>query len=433
MIDMKILDAKESLALDEHKLSLRNRGADTSLLDQAVELYKRRKELITQAETAKANQNKVSGEIAILKRTNKDATQLISEMSQLAASVKEKELLASEMDAQVLNLLLHIPNKCHNDVPIGKSSDDNKQVKAVGAPKDFKFKAKEHWEIGESLNIIDFNRAAKTTGTRFAFLKGAGAQLERALIQFMMDVHSQDHGYVEMIPPYIVNSASLTGTGNFPKFKQDVFHLENSDFYLIPTAEVPVTNYYSGEMLAEADLPQKFTAYSACFRSEAGSHGRDTKGLIRQHQFNKIELMVFSHPAKSYEYHEQLTGHAERILELLELPYRRMILCTGDIGFGAAKCFDLEVWLPGQKSFREISSCSNFEDFQARRANIRFRPNPAGGTAAKPQFVHTINGSGLAVGRTLIAVLENYQREDGSIEIPQVLRKYVGGRTEIRN
>ena len=265
------------------------------------------------------------------------------------------------------------------------------------------------------------------TGARFTFLKGKAAQLERALIQFFLDLHTTKHGYTEMIPPFIVNSASLTGTGQFPKFKEDVFHLDQTDYYLIPTAEVPVTNYFAGEILKEDELPISFAAYSPCFRSEAGSHGRDTKGLIRQHQFNKVELMTFAHPDKSYEIHEQLTSHAEQVLIELELPFRRMLLCSSDIGFGAAKTYDLEVWLPGAVAYREISSCSNFEDFQARRANIRFRP--AGG---KPQFVHTLNGSGLAVGRTLVAVLENYQKEDGSVSIPKALQKYMGGATEIR-
>ncbi|MCB0367946.1 MAG: serine--tRNA ligase, partial [Bdellovibrionales bacterium] len=283
------------------------------------------------------------------------------------------------------------------------------------------------WELGEKLNIIDFERAGKVTGARFAFLKGAGARLERALIQFMMDLHSQKHGYMEMIPPFIVNSPSLLGTAQLPKFKEDLFHLDGYDYFLIPTAEVPVTNYYAGEILSESDLPQKFCAYSPCFRSEAGSHGRDTKGLIRQHQFNKVELMVFAHPDKSDEMHEALTSHAEEVLRQLELPYRRMLLCTGDMGFGSAKTYDLEVWLPGQSEYREISSCSNFEDFQARRANIRFKSQ-----GGKPQFVHTLNGSGLAVGRTLIAILENYQTEEGSIKVPKVLSPYMGGLTEIK-
>lgn len=426
MIDIKLLEKKAENGpsyLDEYRKGLVNRGASTEILEEILDLNKKRKELITQAETNKSKQNKVSGEIAQMKRQGQDATQLIAEMGQLSASVKEMEAKAAEVDQQVQQLLYGIPNKPHSSVPVGSSADDNKEIKKVGTIKEFSFKALEHWEIGEKLGIIDFERAGKTTGTRFAFLKGHAARLERALIQFMMDTHSQKHGYTEMIPPFIVNSNSLLGTGQFPKFKEDVFHLENTDYYLIPTAEVPVTNYFNNEILNESDLPTSFAAYSPCFRSEAGSHGRDTKGLIRQHQFNKVELMTFAHPDKSYEAHEQLTSHAERILEDLELPYRRMLLCTGDMGFGSSKTYDLEVWLPGQKAYREISSCSNFEDFQARRANIRFRPQGGG----KPAFLHTLNGSGLAVGRTLIAILENYQQGDGSLLVPKALRSYVGG------
>jgi seryl-tRNA synthetase len=349
-------------------------------------------------------------------------------MQALVSSIKEMELQASEGDLAVTNLLMTLPNKCHSSVPKGNSAEQNQVVKEWGAKKTFSFKPLEHWELGEKLGIIDFERAGKVTGARFTFLKGAASQMERALIQYMLDTHTTAHGYEEMIPPFIVNSAALTGTGQFPKFKEDVFHLEGTDYYLIPTAEVPVTNYYQGEMLKEEELPKKYAAYSPCFRSEAGSHGRDTKGLIRQHQFNKVELMVFAPPEQSHDLHEKLTSHAEKILMDLELPFRRMLLCTGDMGFGAAKCYDLEVWLPGQNSFREISSCSNFEDFQARRANIRYRPAGNG----KPQFVHTLNGSGLAVGRTLIAIFENFQQEDGSILVPKVLQPYMGGKTVIK-
>ncbi|MGZ3775318.1 MAG: serine--tRNA ligase [Pseudobdellovibrionaceae bacterium] len=430
MIDIKLLEKKSeggTSYYDEYKQGLIHRGASTDILETIMELSKKRKEMITQAETAKANQNKLSSEIGKLKREGKDASAILAEVDTLKGQVKDLEVKAAEADQEVANLLMTIPNKPHSSVPVGSSADDNKIIKVVGTPANFSFKAKEHWELGEALDIIDFERAGKTTGTRFAFLKGAAAQMERSLIQFMMDLHSQKHGYIEMIPPFIVNSNSLYGTGNFPKFKEDVFHLEGTDYYLIPTAEVPVTNYYNNEILNESDLPKSFCAYSACFRSEAGSAGRDTKGLIRQHQFNKVELMTFSHPENSYEAHEALTGHAEQVLINLELPFRRMLLCTGDMGFGSAKTFDLEVWLPGQNAYREISSCSNFEDFQARRANIRFR-SPGG----KPQFVHTLNGSGIAIGRTVIAILENYQREDGSVAIPKALQSYMGGRTEIR-
>lgn len=430
MIDIKLLEKKSesgSSYFDEYKQTLINRGAPLEALEQVMSLNKKRKELITQAETSKANQNKVSGEIAKLKREGKDAASLIEEMGKLASSVKEMEQKAAEAEEEVTKILLTFPNKLHSSVPAGKSSDDNQEVKKVGEAKALPFKAKEHWEIGEKLGILDFERAGKVTGARFTFLKGAAASLERALIQFFMDLHSQKHGYTEMIPPYIVNSASFVGTGQFPKFVDDVFHLTGTDYHLIPTAEVPVTNFFAGEILKEEELPLKFCAYSPCFRSEAGSHGRDTKGLIRQHQFHKVELMVFAHPSNSYEVHEQLTAHAEQVLIELELPFRRMLLCSGDIGFGAAKCYDLEVWLPGAGAYREISSCSNFEDFQARRANIRFRP-----TGGKPQFVHTLNGSGLAVGRTLIAILENYQQEDGSVLVPKALQKYLHGQPVIR-
>ncbi len=429
MIDIKLLEKKSEGGpsyYDEYRQCLINRNASVETLDQVMGLNKKRKELITQAETAKANQNKVSGDIAKMKRDGQDASALIVEMGQLASSVKEMEQKAAEAEVQVKNLLLTLPNKTHSSVPVGSSADDNKLIKQVGEPRKFSFKAKEHWEIGEKLGILDFERAAKVTGTRFTFLKAGAAQMERALVQFFMDLHSQKHGYTEMIPPFIANSTSFVGTNQFPKFVDDVFHLAGTDYHLIPTAEVPVTNYHAEEILKEEELPIKFCAYSPCFRSEAGSSGRDTKGLIRQHQFNKVELMVFAHPSQSYELHEQLTSHAEQVLLDLELPFKRMLLSTGDIGFGAAKCFDLEVWLPGAGQYREISSCSNFEDFQARRANIRFRPQ-----GGKPQFVHTLNGSGLAVGRTLIAILENYQQEDGSVLIPKALQKYMNGKTQI--
>ena len=429
MIDIKLLEKKSESGpsyLDEYKESLRNRGANLEILDTVMDLSKKRRELITRAETSKANQNKVSGEIAKLKREGQDASGLIEEMGKLAGAVKEMEVAAAEAEMQMNQILLTLPNKTHASVPAGRSAEENKEIKKIGSPVTFSFKAKEHWELGEKLGIIDFERAAKVTGARFTFLRGAAAQLERALISFFMDLHSQKHGYEEMIPPYIANSSAFQGTGQFPKFVDDVFNLKGTDYYLIPTAEVPVTNFFAGEILREEELPRRFCAFSPCFRSEAGSHGRDTKGLIRQHQFHKVELMVFSHPDKSHQLHEELTSHAEQVLIDLELPFRRMLLCTGDMGFGAAKCYDLEVWLPGAQAYREISSCSNFEDFQARRANIRFRP-----TGGKPQFVHTLNGSGLAVGRTLIAVLENYQQEDGSIRIPQALQKYMNGKTLI--
>jgi seryl-tRNA synthetase len=431
MIDIKLLEKKNEDGtapyFDEYRASLANRCGDVAQLDKLMDLNKKRKEFIAQSEEAKAHLNKVSQDIAKMKKAGTDASQLISEMQSLSKSIKDMEQRSADADAEVLKLALTLPNKCHSSVPIGKSAEDNKIVRSVGEPKKFLFKPFEHNDIGEKLDIIDFNRAGKVTGARFAFLKGQAALLERALINFMLDLHAE-HGYTEILTPFIVNSKSLQGTGQLPKFGEDLFHLANTDYYLIPTAEVPVTNYYNDEILKEEDLPQRFVAYTPCFRSEAGSHGRDTKGLIRQHQFNKVELMVFSHPDNSFETHEKLTGHAEEVLKRLELPYRVAMLCTGDIGFGAAKCYDLEVWLPGQNAFREISSCSNFEDFQARRANIRFRPKGGG----KPQFLHTLNGSGLAVGRTLVAILENYQQEDGTVLVPKVLVPYMRGQTLIR-
>ena len=431
MIDIKMLEKKSDSGIsyfEEYKQGLIDRGASTAVLDQIMILNIKRKEMMTESETAKAHQNKLSGEVGKLKREGKDAAIILTELETLKLKVKELEGKSGEVDNEVQHLLMTMPNKPHSSVPFGASEKDNLIVKTVGEIKKHNFKPKEHFEIGEKLNIIDFDRAGKTTGARFSFLKGAAAQMERALIQFMMDLHSTKHGYTEMIPPFIVNSKSLTGTGQFPKFKEDVFHLENTDYYLIPTAEVPVTNYYYDEILSEEQLPISFCAYSPCFRSEAGSYGKDTKGLIRQHQFNKVELMTFCHPQKSYEVHEQLTGHAEKVLSELQLPYRKMLLCTADMGFGATKTYDLEVWLPGQNTYREISSCSNFEDFQARRANIRFKPKDGG----KPQFLHTLNGSGLAVGRTAVAILENYQNEDGSVSIPAVLQAYMGQKTVIK-
>ncbi|OFZ19517.1 MAG: serine--tRNA ligase [Bdellovibrionales bacterium RBG_16_40_8] len=425
MIDIKALERDELNAsmnknfIQGYRDSIKNRGGDPSLVDELLNLNKERKSLLTETETAKAKQNKVSAEIAKLKRKDEDVSNLLKEMQELSENIKNMQDKSATADEKVSALLSTMPNILHHTTPVGKASSDNRVVRTVGLPTTFSFEPKDHVELGEKLEIIDFNRAGKVSGARFAFLKGLAARLERSLIQFMMDVHSEEHGYEEMIPPFIVNSKSMFGTGQFPKFKEDVFWISNPEYYLIPTAEVPVTNYFSGEILDEAMLPKSFVAYSPCFRSEAGSYGRDTKGLIRQHQFNKVELVKFTRPEQSEEEHEKLTKHAEEILNRLEIPYRTIALCSGDIGFGSMKCYDIEVWLPGQKAYREISSCSNFGDFQARRANIRFRDGPKG----KPQFVHTLNGSGLAVGRTLIAIIENYQKEDGSIAIPTVLKK----------
>ena len=418
MIDIKAL---EKGGLDAYKKDFLNRGGDPSLLDKLLALNSDRKKAITEFEVKRAEQNKVTQDIAILKREKKDAASALEAMKSLSTKVKELESKVSEIDARVSHEAAHFPNRVHESVPVGKGAADNKLIRTVGTETKLSFKAKEHTDLGEKLGILNFDRAGKIAGARFAILTGAAARMERALIQLMLDTHTQDHGYTETLPPFIVNSASLFGTGTLPKFREDVFHLEGTDYFLIPTAEVPVTNYYRDEVLDSDQLPISYAAYTPCFRSEAGNYGKDTKGLIRQHQFDKVELVKFTRPETSYEEHEKLTGHAETILKKLELPYRVMCLSTGDISFSAAKCYDIEVWLPSQSAYREISSCSNFEDFQARRANIRFKDK-----GGKPQFVHTINGSGLAVGRTLIAIMENYQQEDGTIRIPEVLQKYFG-------
>ncbi len=415
MIDIKGLEKDGGAA---YKKNLKDRGKDASQVDQLVKLNEDRKKNITAVEVKKAELNKVSQEIAQMKRAGTDATAKIEAMRALGSEIKTLEEQSQAAQLKVDEILQGLPNKLHESVPVGKSAEENKVVRTVGEPRKFSFKAREHWEMGEKTGLIDFERAGKIAGARFAILKGELARLERQLINFMLDLHTKEHGYRETIPPFIVNSHSLFGTGQLPKFKEDLFHLEGTDYFLIPTAEVPVTNYYANETLNESDLPIAYTAYTPCFRSEAGSYGKDTKGLIRQHQFNKVELVRFANPSDSYEQLEKLTSHAEEVLKRLEIPYRVSALCSGDVGFGAAKTYDIEVWLPGQNAFREISSCSNYEDFQARRANIRFKPTGGG----KPNFVHTLNGSGLAVGRTLIAIMENYQKEDGSLELPKALR-----------
>ncbi len=419
MIDIKLLEKSDSNYLAEYKASLKNRKGDPALVDQLLFLNQERKKMIAQAETQKANQNKQSQEIAKLKKEGKDASTQLEYLKSLSDEIKKLYANAETADQKVQELCSILPNKAHKDVPVGQAETDNKIVRKWGEPKAFSFKAKEHFEIGEKLGILDFERATKVAGARFTILNGAAARLERALINFMLDIQTKEHHYQETIPPFMANSASFFGTGQFPKFTEDVFHVQGTDYHLIPTAEVPVTNYYRDEILDEAKLPIYLTAYTPCFRSEAGSYGKDTKGLIRQHQFNKVELVKITHPDRSYEEHEKMVLNAEEILKRLELPYRVSLLCTGDMGFGSSKTYDLEVWLPGQNSYREISSCSNCEDFQARRANIRFKSG-----TNKPQFAHTLNGSGLAVGRTLVAILENYQREDGSVEIPRALQPY---------
>ncbi|MBU6080073.1 serine--tRNA ligase [Allobacillus halotolerans] len=407
----------------EIKKRLQHRGEDLSDLDHFDDMDRKRRTLIQETEELKARRNQVSKDISQLKKEKQDADHLIKEMREVGDRIKAIDHELKEVEEKLNHLLLSIPNIPHESVPFGEDEDDNMLARDWGEVRDFGFEPKPHWDLATELDILDFERAAKVTGSRFVFYKGLGARLERALLNFMMDLHADQHGYTEMLPPQIVNRDSLTGTGQLPKFAEDVFKLEELDYFLIPTAEVPVTNYHRDEILDIDDLPKKYVAYSANFRSEAGSAGRDTRGLIRQHQFNKVELVQFVKPEESYEALENLTGNAEKVLQLLKLPYRVMSMCTGDLGFTAAKKYDIEVWIPSYETYREISSCSNFEAFQARRAGIRFRREQGG----KPEYVHTLNGSGLAIGRTVAAILENYQEEDGSITIPEVLRPYMGG------
>lgn len=396
-------------------------------LDRILELDTKRRDITFQVENLKSKQNMVSKEIPRLKKEGKDVSSVLQEMKDLSDKIKEDDKVLSEIESELKDLLLRVPNLPHESVPIGDSDEDNVEVRKWGDVKDFSFEPKAHWDIGEKLNILDPTRAAKVTGSRFTFYKGLGAKLERAIINFFLDTHAKS-GYEEVFPPFMVNRDSLTGTGQLPKFEEDVFKLEGMDYFLIPTAEVPVTNLYRDEILSADQLPLKHVAYSACFRSEAGSAGRDTRGLIRQHQFNKVELVKFATPESSYEELEKLTRDAELVLQLLGLPYRVVSICTGDLGFTAAKKYDIEVYMPSYGRYVEISSCSNFEDFQARRANIKYKENPKD----KAKLVHTLNGSGVAIGRTVAAILENYQNEDGSVTIPEVLVPYMHGITEIK-
>ena len=435
MIDLAFVRA--NLTLVEEKL--RSRGMDTAVaLGDFATVDRERREAITQLETLKAQRNKLTEEIAKLRREGFDTNTLTEQTRTLKTKAESFEAVANTADERLRELMQSLPNLPQDDVPQGKSEHDNREERVWGEKTAFDFPAKPHWELGEALGILDFNRAAKISGSRFVVHFGQGARLERALANFMLDLHTGEHGYTEVLPPYMVNSKSLFGTGQLPKFAEDLFHcddkgayesgvFQDSDHWLIPTAEVPVTNLFRDETLEAAQLPMSFCAYTPCFRSEAGSYGKDVRGMIRQHQFQKVELVKFVRPEESNAEHERLTRHAETVLERLCLPYRRMLLCTGDMGFSSAKTYDLEVWLPGQGLYREISSCSNFEAFQARRANIRYR---AAG-AKKSEFLHTINGSGLAVGRTYLAILENYQQADGSIKIPQVLVPYMNGETVI--
>ncbi|KAF0821766.1 serine--tRNA ligase [Cytobacillus firmus] len=424
MLDIKFLRAN----FEEVKNKLQHRGEDLTDLGKFEDLDVKRRELIVEAEQLKSKRNEVSQQVAALKREKQDADHLITEMREVGDKIKALDEELRTVEEELDQLLLSIPNIPHESVPDGETEDDNVEIRKWGEVREFNFEPKPHWDVATDLDLLDFERASKVTGSRFVFYKGLGARLERALFNFMLDLHTDEHGYKEVLPPYMVNRASMTGTGQLPKFEEDAFLIESEDYFLIPTAEVPVTNMHREEILNADELPINYAAFSACFRSEAGSAGRDTRGLIRQHQFNKVELVKFVKPEESYDELEKLTGHAEKVLQLLGLPYRVMSMCTGDLGFTAAKKYDIEVWIPSYNTYREISSCSNFEGFQARRANIRFRREAKG----KPEHVHTLNGSGLAIGRTVAAILENYQQADGSVIIPEVLRPYMGNREVIK-
>ena len=421
MLDLNFV--RENLALVEGKL--RQRGMDpAAVLKDFREVDTQRRQAITEAETSKAQRNKASEEIAKLKKSGQDASAAMAQTKELRERISTLEKTATDLDGRLREILAGIPNIPHASVPVGHSAEDNVEVRRWGTAPKFDFAPKAHWDLGPELGVLDMERAVKLTGARFAVYWDLGAKLERALANFMLDLHTREHGYTEVLPPYLVNSDSMYGTGQLPKFGSDSFRVPHGerDLWLIPTAEVPVTNLYRDEVLEQARLPISLTAYTPCFRSEAGSYGKDVRGIIRQHQFQKVELVKFAHPEHSYEEHEKLTRDAEEVLQKLGLHYRVVTLCTGDMGAASAKTYDIEVWLPGQQLFREISSCSNFESYQARRANIRYRPEGKN----KTEFVHTLNGSALAVGRTWVAIVENYQQADGSVVIPEVLRPYIG-------
>lgn len=417
MLDMKFVRENPEVVAD----ALRKRNNPLSL-ESFLTLEKDRRSILAEVESLKNERNQASQEISRMKRAGEDADEKIAAMRAVGDQIAALDGQLREVEQQLADILLMIPNIPHFTVPVGADEEDNPEVRRWGAPPAFEFEAKAHWDVGEQLGILDFERGGKVSGARFTFLRGLGARLERSLYNFMLNLHTEQHGYMEMFPPYIVNRDSMQGTGQLPKFAEDMFKLEGLDYYLIPTAEVPVTNYHRGEILAAKDLPLYYAAYSACFRAEAGAAGRDTRGLIRQHQFNKVEMVKFTLPEESYAELEKLTANAEAVLQALELPYRVIQLCTGDLGFSSAMTYDLEVWLPSAGRYREISSCSNFEDFQARRADIKFRRD----VKSKPEYVHTLNGSGLAIGRTVAAILENYQQADGSVVVPTVLRPYMG-------
>ncbi len=418
MLDLGFV--RNNLSLVREKM--RDRGA-AGILGDFDALDAERRKLLSEAEALKAQKNAVSGQIAVLKKQKQDTSALIAEMKEVGQQIQQLDEQAKAADEKLRDLLRRVPNIPHETVPVGRSSEDNKEIRRWGEPRKFNFEPKAHWDLGPALGILDFERAAKIAGARFAVYYGAGAKLERALAQFMLDLHTREHGYTEVFPPFMVNSDSMFGTGQLPKFAEDLFKLEGTDYWLIPTAEVPVTNLFRDEVLEAEKLPVKFCAWTACFRSEAGSYGKDTRGIIRQHQFQKVELVKFAFPENSYDELESLTNNAETVLQRLGLPYRVMALSTGDLGFSSAKTYDLEAWLPSSQEYKEISSCSNFESFQARRANLRFRRGKGG----KTELLHTLNGSGLAIGRTWVALLENYQQADGSVLIPEALRPYLDG------
>ena len=418
MLDLKRIRTNP----EEIKKALTNRGEDfdTSVIDELIALDEERRKILVEVEALKSKRNQVSAEIPKKKKAGEDVTAIMAEMRELGDEIKEFDVKTNEIDEKIKYIMLRIPNIPHPSVPEGESDEDNVEIKRWGEPTKFDFEPKAHWDLGTDLDILDFERGGKVAGSRFTIYKGLGARLERSIINYFLDKHTSENGYTEVLPPYMVNRDSMTGTGQLPKFEEDAFKVENNGYFLIPTAEVPVTNMYRNEVLNGAELPLKYAAYSACFRAEAGSAGRDTRGLVRQHQFNKVELVKFCKPEQSYEELDKLVSDAESVLQGLGLPYRIVRICKGDLGFTAALKYDIEVWMPSYNRYVEISSCSNFEDFQARRANIKYRENPKD----KPQFVHTINGSGVAIGRTVAAVLENYQQADGTVKVPEALKPF---------
>ncbi len=416
MLDIKFVRDN----LDVVKTMLKNRNNPLNL-DGFIDLEKKRREVLNETEQLKTKRNTVSKQIGAMKKAGQDTSAISAEMREVGNKISDLDGQLRDIEAELRDILLHIPNMPKDDVPIGKDDSENPEVRRWGEPRKFDFEPKAHWDIGENLDILDAERAGKVTGARFTFYKGLGARLERACINFMMDLHSTKHGYKEMLAPYIVNKDSMIGTGQLPKFAEDMFKLEGLDYYLVPTAEVPTTNYHRDEILNGDQLPEYFSCYTACFRAEAGAAGRDSRGLIRQHRFNKVELIKFTKPEESWDELESMVAAAEDVLKILEIPYRVVLLCTGDMSFTSAKTYDIEVWMPAQNKYREISSCSNCLDYQARRANIKFRRD----TKSKPEFVHTLNGSGIAVGRTVAAILENYQQEDGSVIVPKALIPYM--------